>query len=400
MLNKILKYLKYGNRYCGIEHYSDNGNDILQVCLLKQTKNELDVDSVFQVESIEDATKKLQKNQHVTLVINNHKVLSKTIESEQNDALKIVYMAFPNINLEDFYFEVLSENNIHFISLCRKDYINSIIESYSKRNSFIVDISLGNTIISAVKSFINDDKVHTSNAIVAIEDNHIVKINKNETEHHTYNINGLTIPNDQLLSFSAALQSVLKNSTSKINFEAKKLLLEDDFNNARFFNQFLKFGGIFILILLLANFFFFNYYFDKVNELHQVSEINQSSKTQILKLDEAVSKKQKMVDDLLKSNGSKSSFYSNSIIHGLPNSILLSEFNFQPLSKRIKTGKIIEPDENTISISGTSNDSELFSIWLNEVEQEDWVEKINIIDYGKATSNSSDFKLKLVLKDD
>lgn len=400
MLNNILKYLTYGHRYCGIEHYSDNGNDIIQVILLKQSKNELDVESAFQINAIEEVSKKLPKNQHITLVINNDKVLSKTIESEQDDAFKVVYKAFPNINLEDFYFEVLSEKNTHFVSLCRIDYIESIIEIYSKQNIFITDLSFGNTIISTVKTFVNNQIVYTSNSKITVEDNHVAQIEKQDTEHNKYNINGLSIENDQLLSFSAALQSVLNNSTTKTNFKEKQLSLTNDFKHVRFFNQFLKFGGLFILMLLLTNFFLFNYYFDKVNELQQVSEINQSTKTLILKLDEAVSKKQKMVDNLLKSNGSKSSFYSHTIIHGLPNSILLSEFNFQPLSKRIKTDKIIELYENTISISGTSNDSELFSIWLNKVEQEDWVEKINIIDYGKAASNSSDFKLNLALKDD
>ncbi|NRR91381.1 hypothetical protein HSX10_07375 [Winogradskyella undariae] len=400
MFNNILKYLTYGNCYCGIEHYSNNGKDILQICLIKQSKNELDITSTFTVATIEEVSKKLPKNQHVTLVINNDKVLSKTIESEQNDAFKIVYKAFPNINLEDFYFEILSEKNTHFVSLCRIDYIESIIKNYSKQRVSIIDLSLGNTIASSIKSFINNQSILTSNSVLTIKDQQIVRIKKQETEHNSYNINGLTVSNDQLLSFSATLKSVLRNGITKTNFEEKKYTLTKDFKNVHFFNQFLKLGGFFILILLIANFFFFSYFFNKVNELQQVSEINQSIKTKILKLDETVTKKQKMVDDLLKSNGSKSSFYCNSIIHSLPNSILLSEFNYQPLSKRIKTGKLIDLDENTISVSGSSNDSEIFSNWLSKLEKEDWIERIDIIDYGKAASNQSDFKLKLILTDD
>ena len=58
---------------------------------------------------------KLPKNQHAILIINNDKVLSKTVESEQNEPLKLLYKGFPNINLEEFYFEVLSEKSKHFI---------------------------------------------------------------------------------------------------------------------------------------------------------------------------------------------------------------------------------------------------------------------------------------------
>ncbi|WP_458628621.1 hypothetical protein [Winogradskyella sp. PC D3.3] len=400
MVNKILKYLKYGNRYCGIEHYSDYENDVLQVCLIKQFRNELDVKLTYKVETIEEASKKLSKNQHIALVINNGKVLSKTIESKQGDTLKTVYKAFPNINLDDFYFEVLSEKNIHFISLCRKDYIDSIIKDYSEQNIHIIDISFGNTIISTVKSFTNSRTIHTSNAITTINDSYIVQIKKDEVEPNNYDVNGLTVSNDQILSFSAALQSVLKNSTTTTNFEEKRLSLINDFKQVRFFSQFLKFGGLFLLVLLLLNFFFFNHYYNKVSALKQVSEINQSTKGQILKLNEIVSKKQKMVDDLLKSNGSKSSFYSNSIMLSLPKSILLSGFNYQPLLKRIKAEKVIELERNSISISGASSNSDAFSNWIAFLEQEDWIDKVEIIDYKSTTSNTSDFSIKIVLSNE
>ncbi|WP_407556491.1 hypothetical protein [Winogradskyella sp. 4-2091] len=400
MLDKILNYLKYGNRFCGIEHYSSNGRDILQLCVLKQSKNELNIELAAKFETTEEASKKLSKNQHVVLVINTDKVLSKTIESEQNDALKNVYKAFPNINLDDFYFEVLSENNTHFISLCRIDYIESILKDYSEKNIHIIDISFGNTIISSVKPFTNSRTIHTSNAITTIKDSYIVQIKKDEVEPNNYDVNGLTVSNDQILSFSAALQGVLKNSTTKTNFEEKKSALLNDFKQVRFFSQFLKLGGLFILVLLLVNFFFFNQYFNKVNDLKQVSEINQSTKGQILKLDEIVSKKQKMVDDLLKSNGSKSSFYCDRIMQSLPQSILLSEFNYQPLLKRIKVDKAIELERNSISVSGASSDSDAFSKWIALLEQEDWIDKVEIIDYGSTASSVSDFRIKIVLSNE
>ncbi|WP_179317212.1 hypothetical protein [Winogradskyella undariae] len=397
MLNRILNYFEYGNHFCGIEHYSNNGRDILQLCLLKQSKNELNIELAAKVETIEQASKKLSKNQHVVLIINTDKVLSKTIESEQNDALKIVYKAFPNINLDDFYFEVLTENNTHFISLCRIDYIEPILKKYTEQNIHIIDISFGNTIISSVKSFIDSSTIHTSNAITIIKDSYIVQIKKHEVEHNIYNINGLTLPNDQILSFSAALQSVLNNSVTKTNFAEKKTSLTKNFKHVHFFSQFLKFGGLFVLVLLLANFFFFNHYFNKVNDLKQVSKINQSTKAQILKLDEIVSKKQKKVDDLLKSNGSKSSFYSDRIMQSLPQSILLSEFNYQPLLKRIKADKTIELEQNSISVSGVSSDSDAFSNWIALLEQDYWIDKVEIIDYGTTSSYLSDFSIKIVL---
>ena len=393
-------YLQYGNRFCGLEHTTKNEKAIINATVLKQSKKELDIETTFQVDSTKDVVVKLSKNQHTVLVINNEKVLSKTIESEQNDSLKLVYKAFPNINLEDFYFEVLSENKNHFISLCRKDYIESLIDTYAKNKVFIVAISLGNNLVSTIKPFVNFKQIITSNARISFEENHIKEIKKTEVVNESYNINGLSILNEQVLSFAGALQSVLKNSSTKTNFETKRESLLNEFNQIRFFNQFLKFGGLFVLGILLVNFFMFSHYFNKVNDLKQVSDINKSTKVQIVKLNETVSKKQKMVDDLLKSNGSKSSFYANAIMQSLSKTVSLTEFNYQPLEKRIKTDKEIDLMKNRIIISGTSNDSEAFSNWINQLEQMLWISKVDIVDYGSVTNITSDFQIKIQLSND
>ncbi|WP_412560634.1 hypothetical protein [Winogradskyella sp. MIT101101] len=400
MKDRLLTYLKYGNHFCGIEHTTKNGKDVIYATQLKQSKRELLVEEFWEDDSIKDIAKTLPKNQSGFLVLNNDKILSKTLQSEQQDSLKLVYKAFPNINLDEFYYEVLSQGNNHFIALCRRDYIDNIINTYSELKLTVINISLGNTLIGSISNFVDQSRVFTSNARIEIENQQILQIEKKETISESYNINGLDITNNQLLSFTGALQTILDNNRAQNNLSEKKFDLEDDFKQSRFFNLFLRIGGLFILGLLLVNFFFFNHYFNKVETLSQLSQVNQSTKRQILKLNEVVSKKQKMVDDLLKSNGSKSSFYSNTIIHSLPSSILLQELNYQPLLKRIKADKAIVLNENIIIVEGESSDSEAFSNWINLLERMDWVAHVDIIDYGSTSSKVSGFKIELILKDD
>ena len=401
MLNKIKSYLLFGNRYTGIEHTFKNGSDSIIVSVLKQSKSEIDIESTIEVETLEMLSSELKKNQHAFLVINNEKVLTKQIESEQKEPLKLVYKAFPNIKIDDFYFEILKEKNIHFVSLCRKDYVDELIKKYIKLKLYIITISFGNSSISNLKPFIKSNEVYSSNSKIVVKDNLITKIQKSEnTVNENYDLNGLTISNINLLSFAEALNSSLKSNTKVTNFESKKQESLSNFKQVRFFQQFLKFAGLFLLAGLLTNFLVFNHYFNKVNELNQISEINQSTKTKIVKLNESVSKKQKMVDDLLKSNGSKSSFFVNEIIQSLPNSIILSETNYQPLEKRIKPNKEIKLESNEIRVSGTSNNSELFSIWISQLEQKDWIEKINIESYGTESKSNSDFIIIIKLNDE
>jgi len=399
MFDTFLTYLIFGNLFCGVEHSTNQDGDVIYGTVLKRSKKELHIASSFEARSIKEASNELSKNQHITLVVNNDKVLNKSIKSEQKEASKLVYKAFPNINIEEFYYEILTQENTHFISLCRKVYIDKIIEDYAQLRLSVINITLGNNLIGTLISFINETEVYSSSSKVFWDNNQIVQIEEG-TEHAEYNINGLKVSSSHLLSFSGALQSVLNNSETQTNFFKEKQKLNDTFKQTRFFNVLLKFGGLFVLGLLLINFFFFNHFFNKVNELNQLSEINQSTKAQILKLDEVVSKKQKMVDDLLKGNGSKSSFYSNAIIQSLPNTVLLSEFNYQPLVMRIKEGEDIVLEEHSIIVSGESNESESFSNWIAQLETRDWVNKIDIVDYGAVDSNTSEFKIKILLVDE
>lgn len=401
MFNKLKISLLYGNRFCGIEHTTKVGEAIIVAYVLKKQKSEIITDSIFNEETINNISKKLPKKQHAVLIINNENVLSKTIESEQNDNLKLVYKAFPNINLDDFYFEVSHQNNIHFISLCRKEYIDTIIRDYNNNNISIIDISLGNILIASIADFATTNTITSSNAIIQLDNKKIQSIEKTEipTISH-YNINGLKISNEDILSFSGALQSAIGNSNTDTNFETSKLELLKTYTNARFFSQFIKLAGLFILAILLVNFLFFNHYFNKAENLKQTSQINQNTKQKIVTLNESLSKKEKMVDDILKSNASKSSYYANSIIQSMPNSITLSSLQYQPLQKRIKPSKKIELNYNTIIITGNSNDKPVFSMWVDLLETKDWINSAEITDYSDISSSLSSFSLKINISND
>jgi len=131
MLKDVTTYLQFGSHFCGIEHTSEYGQDTLYATILKKTKNEVDVESHFEASSIENLSEQLPKNQHVVLIINNQYVITKKVQDDQIDHLKLVYKAFPNINLEEFYYEILEQKTIHYVSICRKKYVEELITEYS-----------------------------------------------------------------------------------------------------------------------------------------------------------------------------------------------------------------------------------------------------------------------------
>lgn len=400
MLAGLKTYYLFGNRFCSVEHTSNKDVPIIHACVLKKTKKEVDISATLSCGSIKVLAEKLSKNQSVFLIINNDYVLTKVIASEQVDDLKLVNQAFPNINTSEFYFEIVKQKDTQVVSVCRRSYIDDLIKEYSKHNLCVVNFSLGNSILSHVLGYLDDGIVFTSNTTVSVAENSITSIEQtDELPEVYYNINGLKVQRQYLLSFSGALNLLLNSYHSFVNYQNTILVIFNDYKQKRFFNQFLKFGLVFILGVLLVNFILFNSYFERVKSLNETSQINQAAKQQILEFNESVIKSKKMTDDMLKSSISKSSFYIDAISRSLPSSILLSQINYQPLDKKIKEGQLISQQINAIIVSGSSNDSKQYSIWIAHLEDLNWTTYIEVLDYSDFKS-SSKFSIKIGLTDD
>ncbi len=397
MLNNLKTYLNYGNRACGLEHATINGVETFIGTILIKRKKKLDVEATFKVSSIEQLSSKIKKTQHVFLIINNDQVLTKSLETTpETNPNHIVTSAFPNLNISNFYYEIIKQGEKFFVSICRKTYVDDLIINYKKEGINIINISLGNNIISNITNFIDTTELISSNAKLALNNKLISSLEKQEKiKEHDYNINGLQVNSLGLLSLSGALETNINNYNSDSNFEALIKTLKNDYSQSRFFQQFIKIGLVIVLSILLVNFFVFNYYFNEVNALKQASAINNTTKQDLLKLNEAVEKSQKMVEDMLQSSSSKSSFYINNIVESLPETILLSHVNFQPLTKKLKENKPVITNTNTIIFSGESVNSETFSKWIASLDDLNWVNSIDILSYEDTSLSKSKFNLKL-----
>ncbi|MCH2197061.1 hypothetical protein [Kordia sp.] len=398
MLVQLKTYLLYGNTYCGIEH---NSRHTIEAILLKKKKSEVVINDSFEAKTIEEIAEGLPKKQHAFLIVNNDVVLSKHIKSTEKQSNRLLYEAFPNLKINDFYYEIDSHGSFYNIAICRKSTVDKLIKDYNKHGITIIGFSLGNTITSTINDFIEAPTFYTSNALVTKENIDIKGISMEDAiPKESYSINGLEVKNTQLLPFSGALSCILKSRSTVSNFEETEVKLQGDFRQKRFFSQFILFGLGFILLLLLLNFFMFNSYYESVEHMKQTAAVNSSQKEKLLKLKAVVDEKQKMVDDILKNSSSKSSYYIDAIANSLPNTLQLAALKYQPITKRIKKNVAIQSDNNTILISGISTDSDLFSEWIQALEDLDWIVNVTVVNYGSQSKNSTDFSLKIQISND
>ena len=399
MVEKLKTYFYFENYFCGIEHVSTEEGESFILTSLRKKKNELLVDKQAEINSLDELKKHIPTKHPLSIVINTNDVLFKSVESNQKELLNILNQAFPNINHQEFYYEIISQNQVRYVFICRKIKVDSIIERYNELGYDVINFFLGNSQLKNLPLFNSQQVFQSSNAQVNFKEGKITKLTRTPFESEKfkkYDFEGISISNKKLLSFLAALSQAVEFPLKSNTTERHNTLL-DTYAHKRFFKLFSGFAIVFILISLLINFLFFNNYYNQVQELKETSRINQQTKIKVQSLNKALDEKKKKVENILNNVSSKTSFYTNEIIISLPPSILLEELNYQPLTKRVRNDKPIEYLRSIIQIAGSTNKREEFSAWIFDLERKNWVNKVEILKF-EDLSHTSEFAIKINLQ--
>jgi len=395
VLAPIITYGKFGNLFCGVEHTICNGQEKLHALTLKKKKGEFLIENYFECDIVAKLNKQLQKNQHLFLIINTKKVLSKVLNGIYDDQ-KAITLTFPNLKINDFYYEILQTDTHTFIAICRKDYVDDIIENYNANHLNIIGFSLGSLSVSQLTNFIEADAIlQTSNSTISLNNSEITSITTlAKSEDINYTINGLEITNKSVLSLAGIIAYFTSSSITSSNFNAITDNLYSHFKQKRIFDVGLKFSLITVFLSLLISFLLYSSYATKIDVIFNQLELNKTYKTSLLKLSDQVNKKERLVTDFSLAS-SKASWYVDQIGKALPHSIILSEIQFQPLEKSIKKEQEVLIHKNLIFIKGKSNNSTDYSNWIYTLEQQHWIEKVIIQEYGIGKKTATEFKLQI-----
>lgn len=389
----FLQELTYGNKYAAVEH-TENG---MIYCLeLVKKKDELLISNQFESDVFDEVLKGLKKQKHLFLVLNNEQVLSKKIPFTDANDINSLRIAFPNISISDFYVEIYHTKTTSFIAIARKEVVDTLITKYQEKGIMVIDFSLGNLVFKNLIPFIDNNIFYSSNAKIEILDTEVVELEKEPTSTLEYTINDLKIYNYQLLSLAGVICYYSKNTASKIQKQ-----LSEKYLHKRFFDIGLKTGLGFLLVILLVNFFFFSNYRDKVGALEGELQLSTTYKKQFNNLQKEVIQKKRLVASVNAASKVSITNYFDDLGSSVPNTILLSQINYQPLKGVQKDDKKIIFDFYMITVKGTSKENENFTNWISLLENKKWIKKIAILEYGKGSKNTSiaNFELNIVLNE-
>ncbi len=397
MFKKLLTYCQYGSLYCGIEHTHSEGKDVLHSLLLKKQNDEFLIQKTITCETTVELKNHLPKEQHVFLTINTDKVLSKTLKGNF-PGQKAVSTAFSNLNHNDFYYETYTGTENTYVTISRKDYVDKLINTYKEQGMYVVGFSLGNLIAAQLKGIIDKPYLITNNAKISCLEKDIQDIQlQSVLEIVNYNINGLVINNQQVLSLAGIIAYYTNQYATESNSYGVIRELRDTLKQQRIFKLGLTASLSVAFLLLLGSFLFFSLYSSKIDALNTELTLNKTYKDALVQLTNEVRKKERLVTDFSLAT-SKVSWYLDQLGNSLPHTLSFTELQYQPTSGNIKKDKLIEIEENRILISGETMSNEDFSTWMNTVEEMNWIEKVIINDYGTGKGTKVAFQLTLIIK--
>ncbi|WP_394748213.1 hypothetical protein [Spongiimicrobium salis] len=403
MIEKIRTYFNEGAIYYGIEACEQEGNLIFHLLELQRKKGTFFITNTQSLSALEEISTHIKKNTPLFLAINTSHVLTKisTQSGTPNEAL--VHQTFPNLDFENFYYEVAPMGGKTMVSIAKKTQVQKILDQFKAQKLSLIDFSLGISAVKTLNSYLANNTLYLSNTKIVIQEGTIENtLSFSDQEQHSSfsnDINGLQVPQNGVLGFANILKHLSKDQRNFINFQDEVSTQEREFKDKRHFEILLKASLAAILGLLLINFLFFNHYYGKVETLKTSSEVNSTNKARLNELKTIVEQKEERVNTILATSNSKVSFYLDALAQSIPHTILLNVIQYQPLKKPPRPSKPIEYDENTITVSGSTTDGAVFSSWLETLEALDWIHSAETTDYDYGTNNSSNFSIKIVMND-
>lgn len=395
-------YWNYGSKYCGLE-YSSTQEGQIQIfgITANKKKGEFNLEKTFKTSNPEECTKHLPKNQHCFLCITSNQVLLKSTATSGPPA-KVVSSAFPNIDLGEFYFEILQTSTGNAVALCRKAQVDQIVKSFEQTGVYITGFSFGFFSVQNLLQVIGREAFAVSSYQIISSQKQIESFSKLEgnQEEVQYSIGDTEISSKYLLALSAIFNYTRVNTHTTSNIELKNSELKKEHQQKIFFRKGLTAGSGLLFFLLLINFLVFSGYYSSLQQLTGKYHVEASQREAFNEKKLMIREKEKMVANILNNSNSRSSFYVNRLTGSKPTSILLKEFIFQPIKNQVKENEPIELVESTILLAGESADEREFSLWIKNLENITWIGEVKISDFSYSSAGTSEFKITIKIKED
>ena len=404
MLNFLDKYkLIKGQLAIGVELiYNTKDSYTIIAVELAMNKEGVEINRRFTDITLEDLTKENTKKAPLYISIGGKGIIHKKLKTNEHiNQQELLNQVLPNASLKEFYLQkvMLSENE-SWISIIRKDVLDTLIQKMENLNLFCVQIYLGPFVLENCISLIPTHSLYTTTHELIIEANNIIQLDGlgSVAGGDEYNIEGEIINSHELIAFGSALSHFIPaNKLTTIECKSVQNLKQEYFHK----NKYTTVGFaliVFFFIVTITNMLVSNNLESTSNDLQY--QIN-SKKQYVVEL-ELLNKELAIKEEFIQNSGvtkaSKISFYADQIALSVPSSIRLDQMFINPLKKRISKAEDIHFNYNSIKVIGTVNRSIELNSWIKELKSQECADEVNIISFIQDNLKTpGEFEISIII---
>lgn len=385
-LLKKIKVLFTGQLVNTIELSSDEEGELYHLVCLKKTAKGFLFEKQSSYRELDTLIKDYHRQAPTVLIINQgaiHKIVPAKAETDAAVLMKLM----PSIDPSNFYIQRIPQNNLNteLISIYRLDDLNIKLAGFAKKGVLIVDVLLGSFhvggIIEAIEESTQEIQLPRQN--LSFQEDELSSFLSASNEIRTYTIGDEQVENTYLSSTAASILFLMSGHQSNAISQIKRNRSEQRFK------QLMKptiysFLGILFLSLFI-NFFVFSSYYSKSQSL-QAEALSASENDKLYtEVQDKLSERKEFLTSRVP-NEFILSYYADRVGHSLPKSIQLEKMNVNPISKKVKKDKVIEFGSQRIFIEGLSTNSKDFNKWIQQLENEEWIQHVSVANYRETNS--------------
>jgi len=373
--NKIIK----GNKAAGVEYYlKASGEVIINVAIIKTTSKGPVILNSFDGLSSPAEVQKITKNLPVVISIEGKGVIHK--KAIRSNVENYVEKVFPNASNGQFYIQEYNITNTEvYLSLTRKDVIDSVLLEFTKNKTKVVDVILGPFTTEQISQ---GPEIETFFNKITFDRGKVSIIEKNENplnSFFTYQNNQLNIKT--IVAFSNALNYFNNSVILTSNIDTLEFKKEYLYSRNFILGSYIFLGAIFFILFI--NFFLFTHFREKESLLQQQLDFNSGLSKRLENLKTEFNLKQEMLQKSGILRKTKISFFIDQVVQVMPANIRIRSISYHPVKQKIKLKEEIQYNTGKIIIAGVSLSSSEVNKWLNGIKKLKWVSDIEINNYSQ-----------------
>ncbi|MDO8999666.1 MAG: hypothetical protein Q7W45_07875 [Bacteroidota bacterium] len=377
------KYLVKSEIYSIEAAFSDNGTTFYYTHL-KNKNNKLNLVSTSSSINKLELPKEIAKNKiPVVLIANGKGIVLKKIslsENSEQNFEELIRTNLPTINTNDFFVQLFKQNNNSaFISLCRKEQLNALLEELKLNKIEVANVLIGAPAVNGIQPLWSSfNTLPTSLQTIELTNNAIETILTAPSENATVKIDDINFEAFYTLGFAGGLAYLTQSHIAESD-SAELIAIENKHLEKNKF-RFLMISLIAIaFVISVTNVMFYTNYFNKNNKLESELNVYQGKYDQINDLLNDYQKKKGLIENAGILNKNKMSEYADRIATTIPDEVTLSELYFNPKKDSDESeDSLVTFKNNELIIKGNCNKSLTINEWANVLKMQKFINDVSL----------------------